>query len=113
MKKGVRLSPSVEAALLTRMASERDVTVPVVVAFVGVGALRAADDAVSALDLGVGVLVVCRADGEARAHALDEGAEHLAGGLGVVVHHQHVGKPGAGPQAHVPNDRRGVRRSSR
>ena len=56
---------------------------------------------VSAFDLGVGVLVVRRADDGARAHAsaLDEGAEHLARELGVLVHHQHVGEPGTGPQS--------------
>ncbi len=42
------------------------------------------------IDLSVGVLVVRQADDEARAHGLDEGAEHLARELGVVVHHQHV-----------------------
>ena len=76
-------------------------TVPVVLAAVGVGAQRVADDVVGPLHVGVGVLAVGRADDEARAHALDEGAEHLACELGVVVHHERVGKPGAGPQAHV------------
>ena len=72
-----------------------------------------ADDAVGPLHLGVGVLMVGRADDQARAHALDEGAEHLAHELGVVVHHQQVGKPGTGPQAHVANDRSSVRRRRR
>ena len=89
---------------------ERQVTVPVVLAAVGVRAQRVADDAVGPLHLGVGVLVVGRADDEARAHALDEGAEHLACELGVVVHHERVGIPGAGPQAHFANDHRSIRR---
>ena len=53
--------------------------------------------------------------------AIDEGRQIVAehGGnivdseLGVVVHHQHVGNPGAGPQAHVANYRHGVRHSRR
>ncbi len=49
---------------------ERQVTVPVVRAAVGEGAQSVADDAVGALHLGVGVLVVRRADDEARAPAL-------------------------------------------
>ena len=53
-------------------------TVAVVLASVGVGAQRVADDAVSALDLVVGVLVVGRADDKARAHALDECAKIVA-----------------------------------
>ena len=44
--------------------------VPAVLASVGVGAQRVADDAVCALDFGVGVFAVCRADDEARAHVL-------------------------------------------
>ena len=65
---------------------EREVTVAVVLTSVGVGAQRVANDAIS--ELGVGVLVVCRADDEAPAHAIDDGAEHLARELGVVVHRQ-------------------------
>ena len=59
------------------------------------------------------VLVVGRADDEARAHALGKGAELLARELGVVVHHERVGEPGAGPQAHVTNEHRSVRRRHR
>ena len=74
---------------------ERQVTVLVVLAAVGVRAQRVADDAVGQLyrDLGVGLLLVCQADYEARAPALDEGTEHLAGEVGAVVHHEHSGKP--------------------
>ena len=36
-------------------------------------------------------------------------AEPLAREVGVVVHHQHVGKAVAGPQAHVANDKCSVR----
>ena len=43
---------------------------------VGVGARLVAVDAVGPLHLGVGVFAIGRADDEARAHALDEGAEH-------------------------------------
>ena len=71
---------------------ERQVTAPVVFAAVGVGAQRVADDAVGAFRLGVGVLVVLRANDEGRAHALDEGADHVARELGVVVHHEYVGE---------------------
>ena len=88
-------------------------TVPVVLAAVCVGAQRVADEADGPLHLGVGGLVVCRADDEARAHALDEGAEHLARELGVMVHNERVGKPGTGPQAHVANDHSSVRRRRR
>ncbi len=42
------------------------------------------------LDLGVGVLVVGRAEYEAQAHALDECPEHLTRELGVVIHHKDV-----------------------
>ena len=63
---------------------ERQATVPAVLAAVGAGAQRVADDAVGPLRLGVGVPVVRRADDQARAHALDQGAEHVAGELGVV-----------------------------
>jgi hypothetical protein len=79
----------------------QEVDVPVVLAPVGVGAQRIANDsdAVGPLHLGVGVLVVPRADDEARAHALDKGTEHLAGGLGV----DH-GEASATPEAHVAND---------
>ena len=70
---------------------QREMPVPVVLAAVGVGAQRVADDAVGPLHLGVGVLVVGRADDQARAHALDEGAKNVARELGVVVHHEHVG----------------------
>ena len=54
-------------------------------------------DAVGPLHLGVGILVVRRADNEARARALHEGPEHLARELDVVIHHEHwhVGKPGS------------------
>ena len=48
--------------------------------------------------------MVSRADDAARDHAHDEGVEHLAHELGVVLHHQRVGKPSAGPQALVAND---------
>ena len=92
---------------------ERQVVVPVVFAAVGEGAQCVADDTVGALHLRVGVLVIRRADDEARAPALDEGAEHLARELGVVVHHEHVGEAVAGPKAHVANDRRRVRRRRR
>ena len=63
--------------------------------------------------LGVGVLVVGRAGDEARAPALDQGAEHLARQLGVVVHRERVGTAGAGPQAHFASDRHLVRRRRR
>ena len=50
---------------------------------------------VGPLHLGVGVFVVCRADYEARLGDpmlfLDEGPEHVARELGVVVHHEYVG----------------------
>ena len=59
------------------------------------------------------VLVVGRADDEALARALVEGAEHIARELGGAVHHERVGKPGAGPQAHVANDHRSVSRRRR
>ena len=78
---------------------KHEMQIPVVLAAVGVGAQRVADDTVSPLHLGIGVFVVGRADDERRAHALDEGAEHVARELGIVVHHQHVGEPGAGPKA--------------
>ena len=54
-------------------------TVPVVLAAVGVVAQRVADDVVGPLHHGVGVLVVVKADDEARAHALDEGADSCRG----------------------------------
>jgi hypothetical protein len=92
---------------------ERQVVVPVVLASVGEGAQRVTDDAVGPLHLSVGVLVVRRADDEARAPALDEGPKHLARELGVVVHHEYVGEAVAGTEAHVANDRCRVRRRRR
>ena len=64
--------------------------VPVVLSAVGVGTKDVADDAVRAPDLGVGVLAVGRPDDLARTQALDEGAEHIARELGVVVHYQNA-----------------------
>ena len=49
---------------------QREMAVPVVLAAVGVGAQRVADDAVGPFHLGVGVLVVGRTDDEARGNIL-------------------------------------------
>ena len=93
---------------------EQQVIVPVVLAAVGEGAPCVASDTVGALQpLSAGVPVVRRADDEARAPALDEGAEHIARQLAVVVRHERVGEAVAGPEAHVSNDRIRVRRSRR
>jgi hypothetical protein len=73
----------------------QEVNVPVILASVGVGAQRIAGDAVGPLHLGVGVLVVRRAEDETQAHALDKGTEHLARELGVVIHHEDVGETSA------------------
>ena len=78
---------------------EREVAVPVVLAPIGVCAQRITDDAIGPLHLGVGVLVVRRADDETRTHALGEGAKHVARELSVVVHHGDVGEAGAGAEA--------------
>ena len=67
-EKGRQVVAERGGSILDGELGEREMTVPIVLAAVGVGAQRVADDAVSALDLGVGVLVVRRADNEARAH---------------------------------------------
>ena len=46
---------------------------------------------------------------ETRAYALDEGLEHVARELGVVVNHQHIRKAVARAEAHVANDIHRVR----
>ena len=77
--------------------------VPVVLTSVGVGAQRVADDAVCPFHLGFGVFVAGRADDQAHAHVLDEGVEHLARELGIMIHpdrrDEHVEKAGPfGPE---------------
>ena len=62
MKKGVKSSSSVDAVFVDGELGVREVTVQVVLASVGVGAQRLADDAVGPLHPCVGVLVVGRAD---------------------------------------------------
>ncbi len=112
MKKGVSPSPRVDR-IVDGEHGERQLSVPVVLAPIREGAQCVADDAVGALDLGVGVLVVRRADDQAGAHALGEGPEHVARELGVVIDDQHVRKPVAGAVSHVANDLRGLGRHCR
>ena len=80
---------------------DRQVIFPVVLAAVCLRVQRVADDAVGPLHLVVVILVVCRTNDEARADAPDEGLEHLACELSVVIHHRHVQEPVGGPKAHV------------
>ena len=62
MEKGVESSTCVDAVFVDGKFGKSEVTVPAVLASVGAGAQRVADDAVGTLHLGVGVLVVGRAD---------------------------------------------------
>ena len=80
MKKGVKSLPDVDVVLLmANSASVRRLSKP----FLRRRGRwrrrqRVADGAFYPLHLGDGVLAVGRADDEARAHALDQGAEHLS-----------------------------------
>jgi hypothetical protein len=80
-----------------------EVIVIVLLAAFGKGAQRVhiTDNVIGRFYLGVDDLVVrrsCgRADDEARAHFLGEGAEHCARELGVAIHHEHVREAITGP----------------
>ena len=71
--------------VVDRELCERQLLIPVVLAAVGIRSQRVADNSFGPLHLGVGILVVRRADGEAPAHALREGPENLARELGVAI----------------------------
>ena len=81
--------------VVDRELCERQLLVQIVLAAIGIRLQRVANNSVGPFHLFVGILVVHRADNDARAHALHEGEEHLARELGVVIHHKDVG-PGEG-----------------
>mmetsp|Transcript_42108 Transcript_42108/g.88028 ORF Transcript_42108/g.88028 Transcript_42108/m.88028 type:complete len:284 (-) Transcript_42108:2188-3039(-) len=114
MKNGVRSPPSVEAALLMAKTARGSCRSQSSLRPLAKAPSVSPDDAVGPLRLGVGVLVVGRADDEARAHAHDAGPERRAREFGNVTHHdEHVGETVAGAEAHVANDRRRIRRRRR
>ena len=90
--------------VVDRELCERQLCVPVVLNAVGTRLQRVADNSGDPFHLGVGILLVRRADDEARVHAFHEGPENLARELGVVIHNEYVKEPGSWAETHVADD---------